>query len=98
MSCSDANDEGDDEDTLGGTVVVAYSNSTRRVGGAAAWGIRVSHGGMVRAVLPCTLKLWEGGLSLRGRHELLGIVDNVNIRNDQLTLQVKTLLEVRQSR
>jgi hypothetical protein len=39
-----------------------------------------------------------GGRPLRGRHELLGIVDNVNIRNDQLTLQVKTLLEVRQSR
>jgi hypothetical protein len=29
------------------------------------------------------------------RHELLGVVDNVNIRNDQLTLSVKTLLEVR---
>jgi hypothetical protein len=30
MLRSDAHDDADDEDRLGGTVVVAYSNSTRR--------------------------------------------------------------------
>ena len=40
-------------------------------GARRAWGIRVSHGGMVRAVLPCTLNqavgTREGGHSLRQR-------------------------------